>query len=443
MKKILLSILLIGAAAFSLQSCDDDDNDIFDKSAAVRIDYAVAETKALLVSSPNGWMMHYYTGREYTGGGFTMFVKFDGSKAHASSDIAADVNMVSTSSYDVIKDQGPVLTFNTYNEILHFLAQPYQGDVDGEEGDYEFIVQKITDDAIYLKGKRFGNKFVMTRVPESLNWADYLTELKKVDEATAFLYLLQRGDQVVDSLIIDRDAHNIQFASQTETTPYYYVPGGIEIHTPITAVDGTSVSSLHLVDASSSKYTDQTGTVEFVKCEDDGFNMDITQFAGEWTMTYTNMNHRTVSDKILFETYDEYIGKQSHTVLRGTFSYTGPARAGIGPDADLEDAAGDYNLFLMYDIRTGKLQFSHYSTSADPTEKFDYLIFVGASLDSEGYFNFGQVQFAYQKSTGNLVIDGSNNGFAYLNTYIDEEGDDGLALRFYGLNINGLKRVNK
>lgn len=441
MKKILLSILLIGAAAFSLQSCGDDDNDIFDKSAAVRIDEAVAETKALLMSSPNGWMMHYYTGREYTGGGFTMFVKFDESKAHASSDIAADVNMVSTSSYDVIKDQGPVLTFNTYNEILHFLAQPYQGDVDGEEGDYEFIVQKITDDAIYLKGKRFGNKFVMTRVPESMNWADYLTELNNVDKATASVYLVQYNGQLVDSLIIDRDAHNAQLTSQTETTPYCYVPGGIEFRTTLTTLGGYSFEKINLTDVASSTFSDPTGTLEFIKCTDEGFNLDVADFAGEWTMTYTNISNRTVTDKLVFETYDEYIGKQSHTVLRGTFSYSGMARADIGPGSSLEDAAGDYNLFLMYDNRTGKFKFSHYSTSADPTEKFDYLIFVGASIDSEGYFGFSQVQFKYQSTTGNLVIDGPNNGFAYLNTYIDEDGDDGIALRFYGLDIKELKRV--
>ena len=441
MKKILLSILLIGAAAFSLQSCSDDDNDIFDNSAAVRIDEAVAKTKALLKSSPNGWMMHYYTGHEYTGGGFTMFIKFDENKAHASSDIAADVNLVSTSSYDVIKDQGPVLTFNTYNEILHFLAQPYQGDVDGEEGDYEFIVQKITDDAIYLKGKRFGNKFVMTRVPESHNWADYLTELNNVDKATASVYLVQYNGQLVDSLFINRDDHNAQLTSQTETTPYCYVPGGIEFHTALTTLGGHSFDKINLTDVASSTFSDPTGTLQFVKCTDDGFNLDVADFAGEWTITYTNISNRTVTDKIVFESYDEYIGKQSHTILRGTLSYSGMARADIGPSSSLENAAGDYNLFLMYDNRTGKFMFSHYSTSADPTEKFDYLIFVGASIDADGYFGFNQVQFKYQPATGNLVIDGPNNGFAFLNSYIDEEGDEGIALRFYGLDIKELKRV--
>lgn len=440
MKKVLLSILLIGAA-FTFQSCSDDDNEIFDDAAAVRIDKAVAEAKALLASSPNGWMMQYYTGEQYTGGGFTMLVKFDGSKAHASSDISDDENLVATSSYDVIKDQGPVLTFNTYNEVLHFLAQPYQGQVDGVQGDYEFVIQQMTDDAIYLKGKKWGNKFVMTRIPETVNWADYLNELKKTDEATAFTYLVEKSGAVVDTLIIYRDEHNALMASQTETVPYYYVPGGIEFHETMTAKDGTSFSSIKLVDVATSKYTDAAGTVDLVKCTDEGFNMDISRLVGEWSVKYTNIGRGKSTNKLVFEGYDEYIGKKSHTILMGTLSYDGQARAEYGPDSPLEDAAGDYTLFMIYDVRTGKFMLSNYSTSADPTEKNDILYFVGARIDNEGYFGFGNVELKYSEETGNLTVAGPYNGFAYLNTYIDEEGDSGLGLRFYGLDITELTRV--
>ena len=97
MKKYLLGIFIFGAA-LSLFSCDDDDENVFSDTAAVRIDKAVSESKELLVSSPNGWLLHYFTGAQYTGGGFTMLIKFDGSKAHVSSDISEDVNLVTTSS---------------------------------------------------------------------------------------------------------------------------------------------------------------------------------------------------------------------------------------------------------------------------------------------------------------------------------------------------------
>ena len=61
MKKRFL-YLMLAVVAFSMQSCLHDDNDVFDKSAAERIDEAVANAKSVLESSPNGWHLEYYLG---------------------------------------------------------------------------------------------------------------------------------------------------------------------------------------------------------------------------------------------------------------------------------------------------------------------------------------------------------------------------------------------
>lgn len=441
MKKYLLGIFIFGAA-LSLFSCDDDDENVFSDTAAVRIDKAVSESKELLVSSPNGWLLHYFTGAQYTGGGFTMLIKFDGSKAHVSSDISEDVNLVTTSSYDVIKDQGPVLTLNTYNEIFHFLSQPYMGDVDGEEGDYEFIIQRKTQDSIYLKGKKWGNKMVMTRVPENVVWADYLTELKKVDEAVRPMCVVKNGENVVDTIIIDRDAHNVMLTSQTSTVPYYYVPGGIVLHKELKAKDGSAFSSLALSDAANSKFATNSGAVSIEKCSDPKYNMDAIDFAAKWIMTYTDIENRTVNDTLVLEKTDSYVGKVSHTTLQGTLKYKGKARVEAG-SRDLEDARGDYTIFFFYDHRSGKVGFYDGSTSLDPTEKYGYLIFRGAMIDSEGYFGFGTPEFDFTPDNLNVLTPCNQyNGFCYLNTYTDEDGDTGLALRTFGLNIKKLTRIN-
>ena len=82
-----------------------------------------------------------------------MFMKFKSGKAYVSSDIAPG-SMVTSSSYDVISDRGPVITFNTYNMIMHYLASPSMSNVEGEQGDYEFVITKTTQDSIYVKGKK-------------------------------------------------------------------------------------------------------------------------------------------------------------------------------------------------------------------------------------------------------------------------------------------------
>ena len=80
MKKILLGSA-VALATLSLQSCLTDDKELFDESAANRIEAVVAADKQLLESATNGWQLHYYTGKQYTGGGYTMFVKFKDGKA--------------------------------------------------------------------------------------------------------------------------------------------------------------------------------------------------------------------------------------------------------------------------------------------------------------------------------------------------------------------------
>ena len=171
MKHILISILLAGMA-MTLQSCLHDDNEKFDTPAANRILQEVAKDKQLLESAPNGWELHYYSGSDYSGGGYTMLIRFENGKAHVSSDLTGNTSLVTTSSYDVIKDMGPVLTFNTYNELMHYLAQPYQNDVEGEQGDFEFLILEASAEQFKLKGKKWKNEMVMTRIPDGVVWKD-------------------------------------------------------------------------------------------------------------------------------------------------------------------------------------------------------------------------------------------------------------------------------
>ena len=68
MKKILLYIMVV-AGMVSMQSCLHDDKELFDESAANRLEHATEETKQILESSESGWAMQYYLGDEYKGGG--------------------------------------------------------------------------------------------------------------------------------------------------------------------------------------------------------------------------------------------------------------------------------------------------------------------------------------------------------------------------------------
>jgi hypothetical protein len=233
MKKIILSILLV-MAAFSLQSCLHDDQNDFDQSAAERLDQAALSDKTLLESASNGWILRYYAGQNYQYGGYTYLVKFKDGKAFVSGEIAPDT-MVSSSSYDVIKDQGPVLTFNTYNEIMHFLAQPYSDQVDGLQGDYEFVIQKTTQDSVFLKGKKWGNHMVLIRLPEETSWKTYLDSIADIDKNMMYSFVAKDAGDSIGKVNMDGD--NRQFTSLSggddENVAYYVSTTGIDLQTPV------------------------------------------------------------------------------------------------------------------------------------------------------------------------------------------------------------------
>ena len=240
MKKIVFSILLC-IVAFSFQSCLHDDKNVFDQSAAERLDNAATSDKALLESATNGWILRYYAGEEYKYGGYTFLVKFKNGKAHVSSEIAPD-SIVTSSSYDVIKDQGPVLTFNTYNEIMHYLSQPYPDDVEGKQGDYEFVIQKTSKDSIFLKGKKWDDHMVLVRLPEKTSWKEYLDSITNVNKNMLYSFVIKAAKDSVGSVNMDGDIR--QFTSLSggsdETVAYYVTTTGINLQTPIT-IHGKSV----------------------------------------------------------------------------------------------------------------------------------------------------------------------------------------------------------
>lgn len=117
MKKVYLLFMAI-MLTLSLQSCLHDDKTTFDLPAADRIEKKVADYKALLESADDGWVMQYYTGKNYSYGGYTLLLKFKNGNVTAMGDVK-DIEAQATSGYDVVKDLGPTLSFNGYNAVIH------------------------------------------------------------------------------------------------------------------------------------------------------------------------------------------------------------------------------------------------------------------------------------------------------------------------------------
>jgi len=205
MKNIKLWIFIGCLSLTSLTSCFFEEKNIFDESSAQRMNDAMANDFDLLTSSPNGWALNYFPTDDQIG--YTLLVNFgkDGSaRIAAKNDITGNQYSEYVSLFRMIADNGPVLTFDSYNNILHYFSDA--GDVPGPtglgmEGDYEFIVMDTSSpDKILLKGKKRGVYMDLVRLPENQDWKDYFT---KLDNMNSLLFnknisqiLLSVGDSI-------------------------------------------------------------------------------------------------------------------------------------------------------------------------------------------------------------------------------------------------------
>lgn len=203
MKKFLnISLLsLVALAACSLASCSNEVEDIFDEDAVARLDKAKAEYTDILTSDGGKWQLEYFANDEEPGYIYLMTFSKDGSVVISgankwinyiqSGSLNTPAYGTELSMWEVIADNGPVLSFNTYNKYFHIFADPYdipsmgsaQTDTDvnedgyGHEGDYEFDIMKYSGDTLYLTGKKYNLNMIMTRVASTIEDEVYMNEV--------------------------------------------------------------------------------------------------------------------------------------------------------------------------------------------------------------------------------------------------------------------------
>lgn len=209
MKKYLniAALALVAVSTLLMSSCKNEVDEIFDEDAVARLAKAQAEYIDILTSNGGKWQMEYYANDEEPGYIYLMTFSNDGSvvisgmnkwiayvngTGSSSTMGSTPVYGSATSLWDVITDNGPVLSFNSYNPYFHLFADPYdipdqtsgamQDDSNdesgrGHEGDYEFTIMKFSGDTLYLSGKKSGIDMIMTRVASTIDDEVYMNEV--------------------------------------------------------------------------------------------------------------------------------------------------------------------------------------------------------------------------------------------------------------------------
>ena len=268
MKKIY-NILFVLLAGLSFVACSNEVDDVFDKSSADRIQEAINADMKLLVDAPNGWLMEYYGASKY--GGYNMFVKFNADNTVTAANEFFEEGTRATSHFKLEQSQGVLLSFDEYNEIFHIFSDPANilqvGDKGkGFEGDFEFRVIKAEADRFELQGKKHGQKIVMTRVAQDLNWDNYFKAVEDMENLLSYkTYAIEFGGEA--PLTIARSNRTFTYhdaeTDKDVLIPYIVTDQGLKFKKPI--VIGTDSINMLTPAADDTWKTDGKGwTVNYV-----------------------------------------------------------------------------------------------------------------------------------------------------------------------------------
>jgi hypothetical protein len=170
------------------------EENLFEESAALRLNRAVKEASNHLLSSPNGWIMEYFPTKDSSGITFLVNFRVDEWVTMATKNIYFPAYTEDSGMWKIIADQGSVLTFNTYDSIFHFFSDPHDipqtpyNTITGEyfelgrglEGDYEFVILSSTQDEVFLKGKKRATDIRLRRFSGTQDWPSYFQILDDV-----------------------------------------------------------------------------------------------------------------------------------------------------------------------------------------------------------------------------------------------------------------------
>ena len=183
--KINFQYIFLTGLVFVFSSCLSEEKDLFSESAALRLNHAIENARQILVTpiNNNGWVMEYFPTNDTEGYTFLVSFNTNSSATFAAKNKYTPVFSTEESAFDVIGDNGPVLTFNTYNKVFHLFSDPKdpKGSSDlngiGLGGDYEFVIMNASPELITLKGKKRGTGILMYPLAKGQDWEEYFKDL--------------------------------------------------------------------------------------------------------------------------------------------------------------------------------------------------------------------------------------------------------------------------
>lgn len=250
----LFIYLLLALPTLFLQSCQTEEENVFDKSYSERMDDFLQKAQETLVASQYGWALDYYPKSNQSYGGVAYTIKFTRDNAIVRYENKPDDGEVK-SLYKMKEDDGPVLSFDTYNTFLHTYATPKSGEYRGKEGDFEFVIDSIGADRIKIHGKRSLNTMYLHKLSgEASEYMEKVTDLTNL-----FVFsdvALNIGGKPYTLVITDKNNRQLAIYDGDKIiaeSAYAFTDKGIRLYEPIT-LNGVQLYDLTL-DKATAKFT--------------------------------------------------------------------------------------------------------------------------------------------------------------------------------------------
>jgi hypothetical protein len=226
-------------AACLLVSCSQEEEAVYGKgnSYAKRTGETSTEYVNLLEGAANGWLLSMYVGTGQQYGGYNYILKFHQGKVTALSEATTEED---TSLYTLNFSEKSILTFDTYNKVLHQFVEPSALFPEGKIGDNQLVIQSYENGVFTLKGQRSNNLMTLRKLEGEAT--AYLTKIRerqslfKVSDA----YPVTINGKEVD---FELQPSNRQFIAREGTTvikkAYIYTENGFKLYEPITIAGKT------------------------------------------------------------------------------------------------------------------------------------------------------------------------------------------------------------
>ena len=337
MKRTIRTIILAGLAAVCFQSCLFEQEDIFDEASSNRLANVMKEAKAALESSEYGWLFEIYPGGSQQYGGYAFTCKFSELEVEVMTELAEDYTEPATSYYKMTNDNGPVLTFDTYNDYIHYFATPWASSsgYQAYQGEFEFVVEKIESDLITLRGSRTGNRLYLRKLTEPA--VDYIA---KVVNTTDNLIMSELVGQIgtsnvdIDFDVDDRAVTVYDKVTEEElaSSAFAVTDKGIRLYDTL-AVGGQNILSMTLAEDGQSFTCDGVAGSTLDAVFPEGWRA-FEDYAGNYTLHY----------------------EQSATLLRDVTVTLTPRADKSG--YDMSGLNSNYTVFLKYVKASGTLKWN-------------------------------------------------------------------------------------